>query len=147
MMLQCLRPLRGTRFFREFTSCAPLLQAKKKKDSGGPAAAAVESFDLKVQIPVNLLKGMGQHASAFVRAILNVSANLLRATEGPEPEYKPISEYPEWLAKIVDDKPLILEDYIMRGMENVPEDKVEQVFRTANKRRIKEANAAKRKQD
>lgn len=27
------------------------------------------------------------------------------------------------------------------------QDKVEQVFRTANKRRIKEANAAKRKQD
>lgn len=35
----------------------------------------------------------------------------------------------------------------MRGLENVPEDKIEQVFRTANKRRIKEANAAKRKQD
>ena len=40
--------------------------------------------------------------------------------EGPEPEYKPLSEYPEWLARIVDEKPLILEDYIMRGLENTP---------------------------
>ena len=72
---------------------------------------------------------------------------LPKYSDGSEPEYKPISEYPEWLAKIVDDRPLILEDYIMKGMENVPDDKVDQVFRTANKRRIKEANASKRKQD
>ena len=68
-------------------------------------------------------------------------------SDGPEPEYKPINEYPEWLEKLVDARPMILEDYIMRGMENVPDDELKQVFRTANKRRIKEANDAKRKGD
>ena len=60
-MLRHLGFLRVARFglhpARSLSSSPALQQAKKKKDAGGPAVAAVETFDLKVQIPVNLLKG------------------------------------------------------------------------------------------
>jgi hypothetical protein len=40
----------------------------------------------------------------------------------------------------------MLEDYVMGGLENVPQGEMKRVFRLANKRRIKEANDAKRKE-
>ncbi len=66
-----------------------------------------EKYDLTKQIPVNLLK------------------------EGPEPEYKPDSEYPAWVLKLADEKPII-EDVVMKGLENVPRDMIKTVFRAVS---------------
>lgn len=40
----------------------------------------------------------------------------------------------------------MLEDYVMGGLENVPQDEMKRVFRLANKRKIKEANDSRRKE-
>ena len=98
----------------------PLYQAKgaaAKKGGAAPAAAAApeEKYDLSKQIPVNLLK------------------------EGGEPEYKADSEYPAWVFRLLDEKPL-LEDMLMKGLENVPADKAKLVLRGINKRKIKDRN-------
>jgi len=91
-------------------------QPKKPAGGGGAAAPAVEEkYDLTKQIPVNLLK------------------------EGKEPEYRPDNEYPAWLFEITKEKPL-LEDLIMKGIENVPADKARAVLKEINKKRIKEHN-------
>jgi hypothetical protein len=66
------------------------------------------------------------------------------AAEGPEPEYKAESEYPPWVFSMIEEKPL-LEDFIMKGLEKVPNEKMKMVFRMANKRQIKEGNNARRK--
>jgi hypothetical protein len=66
------------------------------------------------------------------------------AADGAEPEYKDEKEYPEWLWKLLEDKPL-LEDYVMKGLENVPQGRMKSVFRMASKRKIKEGNAAREK--
>lgn len=65
--------------------------------------------------------------------------------EGNEPEYKADSEYPPWVFKLMEDKPL-LEDIIMKGVEKVPEEKMQMVFRMASKRQIKADNASRRKE-
>jgi hypothetical protein len=62
-----------------------------------------------------------------------------------EPEYKADSEYPPWLFSLLDEKPM-LEDYVMKGLEHVPNDEMKRVFRLANKRKIKEANDSRRKE-
>ena len=62
-----------------------------------------------------------------------------------EPVYKAEDQYPPWLFKLLDEKP-ILEDYVMKGLENVPTGEMKRVFRLANKRRIKEYNTAHRKE-
>ncbi len=89
------------------------------KGKGGPAApaAVAEVFDLSKVVPVNLLK------------------------EGPEPEIKPDSEYPPWVFTLTDERP-ILEDLVMKGLENVKPADMKRVFRLANKRRIKANNIA-----
>lgn len=76
---------------------------------------------------------------------LSTCAALLATADGPEPEYKPDSEYPPWVFGLLDEKPL-LEDFIMRGMEKVPTDKMKTVFRMANKRRVKASNASMKKE-
>lgn len=66
MLHRCLGSVRvaaSRSLTRSIASSSALCQAKKKKESSGPAAAAVESFDLKKQIPVNLLKGRRSVAS------------------------------------------------------------------------------------
>jgi hypothetical protein len=70
--------------------------------------------------------------------------NSLCAADGPEPEYKPDSEYPPWLFQLLEEKP-VLEDYVMKGLEKVSDEKMKTVFRMANKRRIKSGNDALRK--
>jgi hypothetical protein len=64
--------------------------------------------------------------------------------EGGEPEYKPDDQYPEWLWTIAAEKPLV-EDYIMKGLENVPHKEMKMVIRMINKRRIKDGNDSRRK--
>lgn len=39
----------------------------------------------------------------------------------------------------------MLEDYVMKGLENVPHGEMKMVVRMINKRRIKEGNDARRK--
>jgi hypothetical protein len=39
----------------------------------------------------------------------------------------------------------MLEDYVMKGLEHVPQGEMKRVFRLANKRKIKEGNDARRK--
>jgi hypothetical protein len=46
--------------------------------------------------------------------------------------------------KLLEDKPL-LEDVVMKGLENVPQASMKSVFRMSSKRKIKEANAAREK--
>ena len=65
-------------------------------------------------------------------------------TDGADPEYQADDKYPPWLFKLLDERPM-LEDFIMKGLEKVPREEMKMVFRLANKRRIKEANDAKRK--
>ncbi len=69
----------------------------------------------------------------------------MSCADGAEPEYKAESEYPPWLFKLLEEKPL-LEDYIMKGLENVPEQDMKMVFRMANKRRVKANNDRMRKE-
>lgn len=64
--------------------------------------------------------------------------------EGGEPEYKEDSAYPPWVFKLLEEKPL-LEDMVMKGIENVPTEQMQTVFRMANKRRIKERNTGSAK--
>ena len=95
--------------------------AKKKPAAGGAAAAApVEKYDLKTQIPVNLMK------------------------EGDEPTYKPDAAYPPWLWGLLEEKPLI-DDLLMKGVENLSQPELKTVLRASSKRRIKSANAASEK--
>jgi len=137
--------------------------AQKKKPGGGgggggAAAAPEEKYDLKTQIPVNLLKGEegGEGARAHTRRApkrdggRTPTPRLPRprpppSADGGEPEYKADDQYPPWLFKLIDEKP-ILEDYVMKGLENVPTGDMKRVFRLANKRRIKEYNTAHRKE-
>lgn len=110
----------GTRYFSLRTT-AVLQQAKGGggggKGKGGPAAAAapVENFDLKKQIPVNILK------------------------EGPEPEYQSDDKYPEWLFELLKEKPPV-EDLMMKGIEKLTPDEMKTIIRTVSKRRIKDRN-------
>jgi hypothetical protein len=139
--------------------------AQKKKPGGGgggggAAAAPEEKYDLKTQIPVNLLKGeegKGRVRARTRAALRNVTAGGRTPTprlprppfppsaDGGEPEYKADDQYPPWLFKLIDEKP-ILEDYVMQGLENVPTGEMKRVFRIANKRRIKEYNTSIRKE-
>ena len=75
------------------------------------APAVVETYDLKTQIPVNLLK------------------------EGPEPTYKPDKEYPEWVFKLLEDPPMAAE-LLMGGVENMTQRELRGVRRRANKDRL-----------
>ena len=61
------------------------------------------------------------------------------AKDEPEPELKPDSEYPAWVFRLTEERP-ILEDLVMRGLEHVPAKDMKRVFRLANKKRIKESN-------
>lgn len=101
---------------------APLAQqaAKAKKGAAVAAPVVVEKYDLTKQIPVNVLK------------------------EGPEPEYQPDSAYPPWLARLLDEKPLV-EDVLMRGVENLTQPEMKLVIRATRKHRIKTSNAASEK--
>jgi hypothetical protein len=95
---------------------SPSFQGKAKPGKGGAGpAAVVENFDLKKQIPVNILK------------------------EGPEPEYKADSEYPPWLFDLLLEK-VPAEETMMKGVENMTPAEMKSVIRTVSKRRIKEAN-------
>ena len=104
---------------------APALQqaaaAKKKPAAGGGGAAApVEKYDLKTQIPVNLMK------------------------EGDEPVYQADAAYPPWLWALLEEKPLV-DDLLMKGIENLTQPELKSVLRASSKRRIKSANAASEK--
>lgn len=101
----------------------PLLQGKAAKGGkgGGPATAApVETFDLKKQVPVNILK------------------------DGPEPEYQADTEYPPWLFELLADKPPV-EDLMMKGVEKMTPEEMKVVIRTVSKRRIKDRNSTSAK--
>lgn len=97
---------------RPFHASPPPGQAKKK---GAPAAAAgpavVESYDLKTQIPVNLMK------------------------EGGEPVYRPDAEYPPWVWQLLEEPPLP-EDLLMMGVEHMSAKEMKYVKRAANKDRL-----------
>lgn len=106
------------------TATLPLQQqaaGKKKAPAAAASAAPVEKFDLTKQIPVNLLK------------------------EGEEPVYKPDSEYPPWLWKIIEEPPLV-DDLLMRGVENLSLEELKRVTRVSSKKRIKASNAVSEKQ-
>ena len=90
---------------------APVWQAKKKAPAAAAAPTVAESYDLKTQIPVNLLK------------------------EGPEPTYKADKEYPEWLFKLLEDPPMAAE-LLMRGVEHMSQKELKTVRRRANKDRL-----------
>ena len=112
-LVLCL-PLRlsSSRPLSALAASLPLSQAKKK--GGAPAAAGpavVESYDLKTQIPVNLMK------------------------EGGEPVYKPDSEYPPWVWQLLEEPPLP-EDLLMMGVEHMSEKEMKYVKRAANKDRL-----------
>ena len=94
--------------------------AKAKKGAAVAAPVVVEKYDLTKQIPVNVLK------------------------EGPEPEYQPDRAYPPWLARLLDEKPLV-EDVLMRGVENLTQPEMKLVIRATRKHRIKTSNAASEK--
>ena len=113
--------LRSLNLRRALHACAPLLQAKKKAPAAAAAPAVVESYDLKTQIPVNLLK------------------------EGPEPTYKADKEYPAWLFKLLDDPPMAAE-LLMRGVENLSLAELKAVRRRANKDRLLTTNMNTEKQ-
>jgi len=58
---------------------AVVLQAKKGKSAPAAAApAVVEKFDLKKQIPVNLLKGASRHCGVAVAGLVEVTTQQLR---------------------------------------------------------------------
>ena len=67
---------------------------------------------------------------------------VLRA-DGSDPEYQADDKYPPWLFQLLDEKPM-LEDFVMKGLENVPPKDMKAVFRMANKRRIKAENDKRR---
>lgn len=93
----------------------------KKGGGGGPAAAAVEEvFDLTKVIPVNIMK------------------------DGQDPEYKPDNEYPPWLFKLLEEKP-VAEEIMMKGLENMNRSDMRQVLRSVSKKRIKAKNATSAK--
>lgn len=73
------------------------------------------------------------------------SARAAYNAEGPEPEYQSDSAYPPWLFKLLEEKP-ILEDYIMMGLDKVPQEEMKRVYRMANKRRVKAGNDERRKE-
>ena len=102
---------------RQLHASTPVAQVKKKAPAGGAAAApaVAESYDLKAQIPVNLLK------------------------EGPEPAYKPDGEYPPWLFKLLEDPPMAAE-LLMSGVENLSQQELKAVRRRANKDRLLNSN-------
>jgi hypothetical protein len=85
-----------------------------------------------------------RRASPFASPAQHPVALQRHPADGPEPEYKDDKEYPEWIWKLLDEKPL-LEDFVMKGLENVPQDKRKTVFRMASKRKIKEGNASREK--
>jgi predicted Rossmann fold nucleotide-binding protein DprA/Smf involved in DNA uptake len=96
-------------------------QAKKKAAPSAGSAAPVEKYDLAKQIPVNLMK------------------------EGEEPVYKSDSEYPSWLWKITEEPPLV-DDLLMRGVENLSLEELKRVARVSSKKRIRSMNIASEKQ-
>ena len=65
----------------------------------------------------------------------------IRPADGKEPEYGPESAYPPWLFELLADKP-ILEDHLLKGLENVPKQDMKTVVRMINKARIKACVAA-----
>ena len=107
---------------RSLHASRAVAQQAKAKGKGAAVAAPVlvEKYDLATQIPVNLLK------------------------EGPEPEYQPDSAYPPWLARLLDEKPLV-EDVLMRGVENLTQPQMKLVIRATRKHRIKTRNASTEK--
>ena len=114
-------PLLLSPFRALHASARCLQQAKKKPAAGGGAAGPVEKYDLKKQIPVNILK------------------------EGDEPVYKNDSEYPPWLWTLLEEKPL-LDDLLMKGVENLTQPELKRILRASSKRRIKLANISSEKQ-
>jgi hypothetical protein len=94
--------------------------AKKKPAAGGGAAAPVEKYDLTKQIPVNLMK------------------------EGEEPVYRKDEEYPPWLWALLEEKPL-LDDLLMKGVENLTQPELKRILRATSKRRIKTSNTSREK--
>ena len=113
--------LRAPCLARGAHASAPLLQqagaATKKPAAAGGAAAPVEKYDLKTQIPVNLMK------------------------EGDEPVYRPDAEYPPWLWALLEEKPLI-DDLLMKGVENLTAPELKLILRATSKRRIKSKNTS-----
>ena len=75
------------------------------------ADVVVESYDLKTQIPVNLMK------------------------EGGEPVYKPDAEYPPWVWQLLEEPPLP-EDLLIMGVEHMSAKEMKYVKRAANKDRL-----------
>jgi hypothetical protein len=105
---------------------APLAQAKGGAKKGGSgaggaaAAAAEEKYDITKVVPVNILK------------------------EGSEPEYKADSEYPPWIFKLLEERP-VLDDLLLPGIEKMSPESMKRALRMVSKRRIKAANMARAK--
>lgn len=94
--------------------------APAKGKGGGAAAIVEEEVDLTRFVPVNIYK------------------------EGAHPELKDPKEYPEWLFTLLDTKPP-LGELERTGFDNLPLEEQRRYLTLANRRFVKQNNAAKAK--
>ncbi|GLD98074.1 hypothetical protein PINS_up006771 [Pythium insidiosum] len=90
------------------------------KKGGGAAAVVEEVVDLTRFVPVNIYK------------------------EGSHPELKDKSEYPEWLFKLLDEKPTVGE-LERAGFDNLSLEDQRRYLTLTNRKIVKQNNAAKSK--